>query len=99
VHPLLTELSKAKTTRARTVWGWYLGPVAFCIGAFFFMFHAPLAGALTVIAIVYISIVVWVMRAPADRGRTDRRATLWAWRVAAVLGTATTVVAMYFVNK
>jgi hypothetical protein len=99
VHPLLTELSQAKTTRARTVLGWYFGPVAFCIGAFFFMLHTPLVGALAVIAVLYVSIIVWVMRAPADRGRTGRVAALWTWRIAAIFGTAVTVVAMYFLNK
>jgi hypothetical protein len=98
VHPLLTELSQAKTTRARTVLGWYFGPVAFCIGAFFYMFHTPLIGALAIIAILYLSIIVWVMRAPADRDRTGPGVALWAWRAAAMFGTAATVVAMYFIS-
>jgi hypothetical protein len=99
VHPLLTELSQAKTTRARTVLGWYFGPVAFCVGAFFYMFHTPLVGALAIIAFLYVAIIIWVVRAPADRGRTSQPASIWAWRFAAIVGTAATFVAMYFFSK
>lgn len=86
-------MKDAKTTKARAIWSWGLGPFGFCIGAFVFAFGASIWVALLVMLALWLATFAWVVRAPIH-GQNRK-----AWLAASFIGMPATIVLWFLFSK
>jgi hypothetical protein len=98
MQSLVVELSSPQTTRARAIWSWLAGPVAFCIGAFAFAFGLPIRWVLALMVALWVLIIVWVFRAPREHVAVTEDRSRLVWRISAVAGMTATVALWYWIS-
>jgi hypothetical protein len=99
MRPLMAELNSPQTTRARAIWSWFAGPgpVAFCIGAFAFVFGLPIWWVLALMVALWVLIIAWVFRAPREHLVVSEGRSRLVWRISAVAGMTATVALWYWI--